>query len=42
LFGRENRRKPLSCRKFQTKFITQCCIDYTSPWSEIKLSCERH
>jgi hypothetical protein len=25
------RRKPPTCRKSQTNFITECCIEYTSP-----------
>jgi hypothetical protein len=25
-------RKPLTCRKSLTIFITWCCIEYTSPW----------
>ena len=26
-----NRIKPATCRKSLTKFISQCCIEYTSP-----------
>ena len=29
--GGGNRRKPPTCRKSLTNFITQCCIEYTSP-----------
>jgi hypothetical protein len=29
--GGWNRRKPLTCRKSLTNFITYCCIEYTSP-----------
>jgi len=26
-------RKPLTCRKSLTNFITLCCIEYTSQWT---------
>jgi hypothetical protein len=29
--NRSTRRKPTTCRKLLTNFITQCCIEYTSP-----------
>ena len=35
--GGENRSKPPTCRKSLTKFITKCCIEYTSPWSGFEL-----
>jgi hypothetical protein len=28
----------VTCRKSQINFITYCCIEYTSPWSGIKLT----
>ena len=31
-------RKPLTCRKSLTNFITQCCIKYTSPWAGFELT----
>jgi hypothetical protein len=30
--NRSTRRKPPTCGKSLTNFITQCCIDHTSPW----------
>jgi hypothetical protein len=39
--GRGNRstqRKPLTCHKSLTNFITYCCIEYTSPWTGLKLT----
>jgi hypothetical protein len=32
------RRKPLTCCKSQTNFITYCCIEYTLPWTEFKFT----
>jgi hypothetical protein len=32
------RRKPPTCRKSLTNFITLCCIEYTSPWEGFKLA----
>jgi hypothetical protein len=32
------RRKPPTCRKSLTNFITLCCIEYTSPWTWFKLA----
>ena len=31
--NRSTRRKPLTCHKLLTSFITYCCIEYTSPRS---------
>ena len=31
-------RKPSTCRKSMTKFITWCCIEYTSPWVRFELT----
>jgi hypothetical protein len=31
-------RKHQICRKSLTNFTTQCCIEYTSPWAEFKLT----
>ena len=31
-------RKLQTCRKSLTNFITQCCIEYTSPWAGFKLT----
>jgi len=31
--GGGNRRKPPTCCKSLTNFITYCCIEYTSPWT---------
>jgi hypothetical protein len=36
--NRSTRRKPPTCPKSLTNFITQCCIKYTSPWSGFKLT----
>jgi hypothetical protein len=30
-------RKPLTCRKSLTHFITYCCIEYTSPDRDISI-----
>jgi hypothetical protein len=30
-------RKPPTCRKSLTNFITWCCIEYTSPWTGFEL-----
>jgi len=38
--GREKwstRRKQPTCCKSLTNFITQCCIEYTSPWARFEL-----
>jgi len=32
------RRKPPTCRKSLTNVITQCCIEYTSPWTGFELT----
>jgi len=29
--NRSTQRKPVTCCKSQTNFITSCCIEYTSP-----------
>ena len=31
-------RKPPTCRKSLTNFITECCIEYTSPWTRFELT----
>jgi len=31
-------RKQPTCRKSLTNVITQCCIEYTSPWAEFELT----
>ena len=31
--NRHTRRKPTTCRKSMTHYITECCIEYTSPWT---------
>ena len=31
-------RKPPTCRKSQSNFITYCCIEYTSPWTGFELT----
>jgi hypothetical protein len=36
--NRRTRRKPLTCRKSLTNFITYCCIKYTSPLTEFELT----
>ena len=36
--NRSTQRKPQTCRKSPTNFFTQCCIEYTSPWTEFKLT----
>jgi hypothetical protein len=33
-----NQRKPPTCRKSLTNFITYCCIEYTSPWARFELT----
>ena len=35
--GGGNRRKPQTCHKSLTNFITYCGIDYTSPWTGFEL-----
>jgi hypothetical protein len=32
------RKKPPTCRKSLTIFITKCCIDYASPWTGFELT----
>jgi len=32
------RRKPQTCHKSLTNFITKCCIEYTSPWMGFELA----
>jgi hypothetical protein len=34
--NRSTRRKPSTCRKSLTNFITLCCIEYTSPWARFE------
>ena len=36
--NQSTRRKPLTCRKSLTNFITQCCIEYISPKTGFKLT----
>ena len=36
--NRSTRRKPSTCRKSLTNFITKWCIEYTSPWTGIELA----
>ena len=36
--NRRTRRKPSTCCKSLTNFITKCCIEYTSPWTGFKLT----
>ena len=36
--NRRTRRKPPTCRKPLTTFITKCCIKYTSPWAGFVLT----
>ena len=36
--NRSTRRKPPTCRKSLTSFITQCYIKYTSPWAGFEFS----
>ena len=31
-------KKPSTCCKSLTNFITQCCIEHTSPWSQFELT----
>jgi hypothetical protein len=40
--NRSTRKKPLTCRKSLTNFITYCCIEYTSPWMGFELTTWRH
>ena len=35
---RSAQRKPLTCRKLLTNFITQCCIEYTLSWTGFELT----
>jgi len=36
--NRSIRRKPPTCRKSLTNFITYCCIKYTLPWTGLGLT----
>ena len=36
--NRSTRWKPQTYRKLLTNFITLCCIEYTSPWTEFELT----
>jgi len=36
--NQSTQRKPLICHKSLTNFITQCCIEYTSPWVGFELT----
>ena len=36
--NRNTKRKPLTCHKSLTNFITWCCIEYTSPWAKFELT----
>jgi len=36
--NRSIRRKPPTCRKSLTNFITQFCIEYASPWPGFELT----
>jgi hypothetical protein len=36
--NRSTRRKQQACRKSLTKFITYCCIEYTSPRTGLELT----
>ena len=36
--NRNTWRKPPTCRKSLTSFITYCCIEYTSPWAVFELT----
>jgi len=36
--NQSTRRKPPTCCKYLTNFITYCCIEYTSPWVGFKLT----
>jgi hypothetical protein len=33
-----NQRKSPTCHKSLTNFVTYCCIEYTSPWTEFELT----
>jgi hypothetical protein len=35
--GAGNQRKPQTCRKSLTNFITSCCIEHTPPWTGFEL-----
>ena len=35
---RSTRRKPPTCRKSLTNFITYCYVEYNSPWTEYELA----
>jgi hypothetical protein len=37
-YCQRNQRKPTTCCKSLTNFITVCCIEYTSPWMGFKLT----
>jgi len=34
---RSTQRKPPTCSKSPTNFITYCCIEYASPWKRFEL-----
>jgi hypothetical protein len=36
--NQSTRRKPTTCRKSLTNFITYCCIEYILPWAGFKLA----
>ena len=36
--NRSTLRKPPTCHKSLTNFITWCCIEYTSPWAGFELT----
>ena len=36
--NRSTWRKPPTCHKSLTNFITWCCIEYTSPWSRFEIT----
>jgi len=35
--NRSTRRKPPTCRRSLTNFLTQCCIAYTSQWAGFEM-----
>ena len=37
--NRRTQRKPMTCRKLLTNYITSSCIEYTSPWVMIGTDC---
>jgi hypothetical protein len=36
--NRSTRKKPPACHKLLTNFITECGIEYTSPWAGLELT----